>query len=141
MKISKLYADHTNIISKINILRQLCKDAIAANSTEISTHLNQLSTDIGVHLNFEDKYVYPVLRKSSNAAVVALATSYQREMAPLLADYQTFAFKFNTAKAIKMMRKPFTIKLILSSKHCSNALAERTKSFILWRRYWMSSNN
>jgi hemerythrin-like domain-containing protein len=107
MKISKLYEDHTNIISKINILRQLCKDAIAANSTEISTHLNQLSTDIGVHLNFEDKYVYPVLRKSSNAAVVALATSYQREMAPLLADYQTFAFKFNTAKAIKNNEETF----------------------------------
>ena len=107
MKISKLYEDHTNIISKINILRQLCKDAIAANSTEISTHLNQLSTDIGVHLNFEDKYVYPVLIKSSNAAVVALATSYQREMAPLLADYQTFAFKFNTAKAIKNDEETF----------------------------------
>ena len=107
MKISKLYEDHTNIISKINILRQLCKDAIAANSTEISTHLNQLSTDIGVHLNFEDKYVYPVLIKSSNAAVVALATSNQREMAPLLADYQTFAFKFNTANAIKNNEETF----------------------------------
>ena len=63
--------------------------------------MNQLSVAIGIHLNYEDKFVYPVLIRSNDATVASVATVFAQEMVSLLATYQEFAFKFNTANAIK----------------------------------------
>ena len=63
---------------------------------DIGREISKLSGMINLHLNSEDKFMYPKMAAAENKEVQNLAKKYQSEMAGLVDVFNTFKVKYNT---------------------------------------------
>lgn len=63
-------------------------------------NLNTLAGKLNMHMNLEDKLLYPELTKSNNEELKALAIQYSQEMGDISLKFNAFKTQFNTKNKI-----------------------------------------
>lgn len=100
MNINLYIEQHKSIKNEINILRGLLKENSMDVVADVAMHINTLAGKVKVHLQSEDKYLYPTLQKSANENIRLLAKTYQDEMGTLAEHYTEFKEMYNTKSKI-----------------------------------------
>ncbi|NFG63416.1 MULTISPECIES: hemerythrin domain-containing protein [unclassified Clostridium] len=86
-----------DIIKKIEEI--IIKDDISDYFDELASNINKLSGKLQIHLNTEDKFLYPNLLKDDN--VKHIAQKYVDEMGGILIQFISYKDKFNTKIKLK----------------------------------------
>lgn len=103
MLLNNYLEQHQSIRDEVCVISSLTnKGNLEENAFEIASHISRLAGIINIHLNSEDKFLYPKLEKSEDKKVCMIANEYQKEMGDLLAVFLSFKDKYNTkAKLIQ----------------------------------------
>ncbi len=75
--------------------------------------LAKLAGTLRVHLNIEDKSLYPAMLSHSNPVVRETATEYQRTMGALLSTFNAYYTKWTPNGAIEIDRQGFVRETVL----------------------------
>lgn len=67
---------------------------------DLVMNINTLAGKLNVHMNSEDKYLYPNLKKSNNEELRDMAEQYSKEMGNIYIEFNNFKNKFNTKNKI-----------------------------------------
>lgn len=59
-----------------------------------------MSSVIKVHLSAEDQFLYPYLEKVNDQKLKTMSVNFQREMADIVAEYEKFSRRWNTANKL-----------------------------------------
>lgn len=94
-KFEKMVEAHKNIYS---IISDIQKDSnnVEENAANIAKSVSRLAGVLKIHLMNEDEFLYPAMKKSSDAKLKAKAERFQNEMGGLSGDFMTFKDKYNT---------------------------------------------
>lgn len=99
--LTELYiTKHRAIQSLLNEISVLVQNGIESSADKISDSINRMTGVIKMHLASEDKHLYPLLLKSSDAKIRAITKNYMEEMGDLAKIYTDFAESYNTASKI-----------------------------------------
>ncbi|WFA08003.1 hemerythrin domain-containing protein [Tissierella sp. Yu-01] len=107
MNITQYIEQHKNIRNEISILRELLNKNSMDDAANMALHINTLAGIIKVHLQSEDKYLYPTLQQSTDEKIRLLAKAYQDEMGTLAEHYTGFKELYNTKSKIINNQKNF----------------------------------
>lgn len=97
MNIDKMKDQHSEIIQKINQLREYSRAGVSDNAQKIAQTVVSMSSVIKVHLSAEDQFLYPWIEKVDDEKLKAMSLHFQREMAEIVVEYETFSRRWNTA--------------------------------------------
>lgn len=100
MNIDKMKIQHAEIIHKISRLRELSRAGVTAHAQEIAQTVISMSSVIKVHLSTEDQFLYPYLEKVNDQKLKTMSVNFQREMADIVAEYEKFSRRWNTANKL-----------------------------------------
>ena len=96
--LTELYiTKHRAIQSLLNEISVLIQNGIESSADKLSDSINRMTGVIKMHLASEDKHLYPLLLKSSDAKIRAITKNYMEEMGDLAKIYTDFAENYNTA--------------------------------------------
>ena len=99
--LTELYiTKHRAIQSLLNEISVLIQNGIESSADKLSDSINRMTGVIKMHLASEDKHLYPLLLKSSDAKIRAITKNYMEEMGDLAKIYTDFAENYNTASKI-----------------------------------------
>nr|WP_315675503.1 hemerythrin domain-containing protein [Clostridium sp. 19966] len=70
-------------------------------------HMNNLAGKLRIHLNSEDKFLYPNLVNGEDMKLKALANEYIEDMGGIFNQFSEYKNKFNTKSKIKDNNKTF----------------------------------
>ena len=73
---------------------------IKVNLEELVRNINALAGKINVHMNSEDKFLYPALIESENKQLREMAKEYSEEMGHIHLKFNNYKNKFNTRSKI-----------------------------------------
>lgn len=73
---------------------------IKVNLEELVRNINALAGKINVHMNSEDKFLYPALIESENKQLREMAKEYSEEMGHIHLKFNNYKNKFNTRTKI-----------------------------------------
>lgn len=107
MDISRYMHQHADILSGITALRKLSHQGIAKHAVGITNELKALSRTITAHLAVEDRILYPLLRRSGNAAVESMAQDYQDGMKAIAHAFLKFARHWSDAAILSREPEQF----------------------------------
>jgi len=101
LNMNNLKRQHEDIdVILTNILKEIKSNDIEKNAMEISKHISILSGKLRIHLNEEDKWLYPSMEKSENSKLQEFNRKYQDEMKGLFGVFMSYKDKFNTKTKI-----------------------------------------
>ncbi|WP_099192671.1 hemerythrin domain-containing protein [Tepidibacter mesophilus] len=99
--ITNLKRQHIQIIDTINIIVKLIKNNnFEESSSEIARNISLLSGKLKVHLDSEDKFLYPKLVKHDSIKIKNKANKYIDEMGNICTLFTEYKNKFNTKNKI-----------------------------------------
>lgn len=96
MNIDRFKNEHGQILEGIATLRTLSHAGIVDNASEIARRIVAMSSVIKLHLNAEDRVLYPGLQASGDRTLALLGQEFQQEMGSIAAAYVEFAGRWNT---------------------------------------------
>lgn len=107
MNIDKFKHQHVEILNGISSLRTLVKSGIRDNAAEIAQAIIAMSSTIKLHLAVEDKFLYPALEGTNNAALARMGKRFQDEMTSIASSYLAFARRWNTPSTVSQNPEGF----------------------------------
>lgn len=78
------------------IKKDLDKGGLDKEATKMATKISILAGKLKIHLNTEDKYMYPQLLQSGNEEMKKIAQSFIKEMGDISREFVSFKDRFNT---------------------------------------------
>jgi hypothetical protein len=104
-----LKRQHTEIKEILAELKQnLNNEDISKDAFSIAAKISNLAGKLKIHLNTEDRYMYPQLFTSTNAEIQRTAKAYYDEMGTISSDFMAFKDKYNTRT--KIINEPHAFK-------------------------------
>lgn len=111
--IESLKRQHTDISENIGVIKNLAKKTnFQEDSNEIAKHISLLAGKLKIHLDTEDKFLYPELLNSKDAKIKKMANDYIKEMGNLCQSFTTFKNQFNTKNKIINNLSDFKIQSV-----------------------------
>ncbi|KYH28245.1 MULTISPECIES: hemerythrin domain-containing protein [Clostridium] len=99
--ISNLKRQHIEIRELVNFISNLInKNNIENDASEIAKNINILSGKVKIHLDSEDKFLYPGLLKEGNEKIKNIASTYINEMGNIALVFNDYKNRFNTKTKI-----------------------------------------
>ncbi|NMM63158.1 hemerythrin domain-containing protein [Clostridium sp. P21] len=101
MNINNFVRQHEAIHESIKDIESLiARNNIENDSFEIAKNINVLTGILKVHLQSEDKFLYPQLLKSNDIKLKNTAEEYIDEMGDISIEFEKYKIKFNTKNKI-----------------------------------------
>ncbi|QAT41285.1 hemerythrin domain-containing protein [Clostridium sp. JN-9] len=100
MDISGLKRQHSEIRDEMNKLKSFISNDVVSNSFEMAKEISFMAGKLKIHLQSEDKYLYPKLLQSNNLKLRDLAKSYISEMSNVSSEFELYKNKYNTKSKI-----------------------------------------
>lgn len=98
---TNLKRQHVEIINTIKIIDELMKsNDFEKDSKDIAKSISTLAGKLKIHLDTEDKFLYPNLAKHDNISVRNKANKYIDEMGNICKVFTDYKNKFNTKSKI-----------------------------------------
>jgi hypothetical protein len=94
----RLRAEHAALATLSQLLMDLIRAPEAPRPTELASVRGMLRDTLLRHLKCEDWILYPRLKSSGNAEVVALAGEFVREMGHIAQDFAAYDAKWTAAR-------------------------------------------
>jgi len=104
MNIDKFKREHTDLMTAVDVLRELVQAGAKEHAEEIVTQLLTMSGAIKLHLAAEDRVLYPALASASDPLVAQTSRMFQQEMGGLAGTFMAFVARWNLA--VKIAREP-----------------------------------
>lgn len=111
--IESLKRQHIDISGNIETIKSLAKKTnFQEDSSEIAKHISLLAGKLKIHLDTEDKFLYPDLLNSKDAKIKKMANDYIKEMGSLCQSFTVFKNQFNTKTKIINNLSDFKIQSV-----------------------------
>ena len=124
--LSNLKRQHIEIVELINIIKDLSKNEENINEgIEIAKNINILAGKLTVHLNSEDKYLYPDLLKSSDLKIKKIG------------EFTKFKNKYNTKSKLLKNKEEFKSELEITFKLLEKRIDKEDRE--LYKLIWSDS--
>jgi len=99
--LDQLKRQHLEIFEVLNETKTLIQQQnLENNSQAIAKNINNIAGKLQVHLNNEDRFLYPSFLKSDRVVLQKKAQEYSDEMGDLSKVYAEFKNKYNTRSKI-----------------------------------------
>lgn len=99
--ISNLERQHREIYEEVHTLKGLIKgEDMEKQTLLIAKNLNLLAGKLKMHLQSEDRFLYPQLMGSSSIELKQLAAAYNKDMGMIHEEFEKYKLKFNTKSKI-----------------------------------------
>ncbi|MDF2613893.1 MAG: Hemerythrin cation binding domain protein [Clostridia bacterium] len=106
--INNLERQHKEIYTEIQAIKKLIgHDTIAEDSSELAKMISLLAGKLKMHLQSEDKFLYPGLLESDRTELRQLAKDYINDMGAIHNEFEKYKFQFNTKNKIDNDMKQF----------------------------------
>ena len=136
--LSNLKRQHIEIVELINIIKDLSKNEENINEgIEIAKNINILAGKLTVHLNSEDKYLYPDLLKSSDLKIKKIGEDYIKEMGNICDEFTKFKNKYNTKSKLLKNKEEFKSELEITFKLLEKRIDKEDRE--LYKLIWSES--
>jgi len=122
--INNLTRQHIEILEMIYNIKELINKDLEVESSEIAKNINLLSGKLRIHLESEDKFLYPNLLKNENEKIKNIAKCYIDEMGDILSIFNNYKNQFNTRSKIINNKD----KLIINTKEVFDKIEKRMES-------------
>ena len=110
------------IIQKLE--EQIAAQDVTDKCFEISMNIAQLAGKLSMHLNSEDKYLYPSLMQHTNPEIKQVSLKFSSEMGNLLHAFTDYKNKYMVSQNIK--KNP--MQFVNDSRNTINAIKKRVSS-------------
>lgn len=107
MSVSLLQKQHEQIREMIRELKHLTKENLEEKAFFISLKIGQLAGVLAIHLQGEDKFLYPRLLQHENQQVRQIAAAFIKEMGDLGQKFTSFKTTFKQPQNIKAQPEKF----------------------------------
>ncbi len=107
--INNLTRQHIEILEMIYNIKELINKDLEVECSEIAKNINLLSGKLRIHLESEDKFLYPNLLKNENEKIKNIAKCYIDEMGDILSIFNNYKNQFNTRSKIINNKDKFII--------------------------------
>lgn len=108
ISVTSLKRQHQEISEAIGSIRSLISGGrVEAWAHEIAMLVNTLAGKLKIHLNTEDKYMYPGLLESGTEELKDLAREYMGEMGAISHIFLQYKERFNTRSKILSAQEAF----------------------------------
>ncbi|KAJ51853.1 hemerythrin-like domain-containing protein [Clostridium tetanomorphum] len=95
--INNLRRQHLEVMALVNKIRNFIVNRENINrEMEIAKNINILAGKLKIHLDSEDKYLYPSLLKSRDLTIKKISEDYIKEMSSICNEFMEFKDKYNT---------------------------------------------
>ncbi|AJA47344.1 hypothetical protein CPAST_c12440 [Clostridium pasteurianum DSM 525 = ATCC 6013] len=109
--INNLERQHLGIVDEMNKIENYIKEKdFNKNIKYITKSINLLSGKLKVHLQSEDKFLYPYLIKNGDTNMKNLAKKYINDMGNISERFQKYKDKFNTENKFKASIDKFVVE-------------------------------
>ncbi|WP_027623561.1 hemerythrin domain-containing protein [Clostridium lundense] len=106
--LSNLKRQHLEITELVNTIKSLSISGESMDEgTEIAKNINILAGKLKIHLNSEDKHLYPDLLKSNDLTVKSISEAYIKEMSNICNEFIEFKNKYNTKSKLLKNKEEF----------------------------------
>ncbi len=122
--INNLTRQHIEILEKIYNIKELINKDLEVECSEIAKNINLLSGKLRIHLESEDKFLYPNLLKNENEKIKNIAKCYIDEMGDILSIFNNYKNQFNTRSKIINNKDRF----IIDTKEVFDKIEKRMES-------------
>ncbi|OPX42103.1 hypothetical protein CLHUN_40080 [Ruminiclostridium hungatei] len=108
ISVASLKRQHEEISEVIGNIRSfIAGGKVEAGAHEVALLINTLAGKLNIHLNTEDKYMYPGLLESETEELKVLAREYMGEMGAISHIFLQYKEKFNTRSKILSAQEAF----------------------------------
>lgn len=122
--INNLTRQHIEILEMIYNIKELINKDLEKECSEIAKNINLLSGKLRIHLESEDKFLYPNLLKNENEKIKNIAKCYIDEMGDILSIFNNYKNQFNTRSKIINNKDKF----IINTKEVFDKIEKRMES-------------
>ena len=122
--INNLTRQHIEILEMIYNIKELINKDLEVECSEIAKNINLLSGKLRIHLESEDKFLYPNLLKNENEKIKNIAKCYIDEMGDILNIFNNYKNQFNTRSKIINNKDKF----IINTKEVFDKIEKRMES-------------
>ncbi|WP_291567723.1 MULTISPECIES: hemerythrin domain-containing protein [unclassified Clostridium] len=122
--INNLTRQHIEILEMIYNIKELINKDLEVECSEIAKNINLLSGKLRIHLESEDKFLYPNLLKNENEKIKNIAKCYIDEMGDILSIFNNYKNQFNTRSKIINNKDKF----IINTKEVFDKIEKRMES-------------
>lgn len=122
--INNLTRQHIEILKMIYDIKELINKDLEVECSEIAKNINLLSGKLRIHLESEDKFLYPNLLKNENEKIKNIAKCYIDEMGDILSIFNNYKNQFNTRSKIINNKDKF----IINTKEVFDKIEKRMES-------------
>ncbi|WP_070000253.1 hemerythrin domain-containing protein [Cellulosilyticum sp. I15G10I2] len=99
--INNLERQHREICEAINEIKSFIgKNNIEQDSGEIAKLISLLAGKLKIHLQSEDRFLYPSLLNNSHSEIKQIAEIFIRDMGMISTDFEKYKEQFNTRNKI-----------------------------------------
>jgi len=110
--IKNLTRQHGDIDLLIGNIKNLSKGDIEGNIDIIVKDINMLAGKLKIHLDTEDKFLYPDLLNMNNEVLNTMAKEYMNEMGNISSEFIKYKNSFNTKNKIMSNIEQFKIQTV-----------------------------
>lgn len=110
--IKNLTRQHGDIDLLIGNIKNLSKGNIESNIDIIVKDINMLAGKLKIHLDTEDKFLYPDLLNMNNEVLNTMAKEYMNEMGSISSEFIKYKNSFNTKNKIMSNVEQFKIQTV-----------------------------
>lgn len=110
--IKNLTRQHGDIDLLIGNIKNLSKGNIESSIDIIVKDINMLAGKLKIHLDTEDKFLYPDLLNMNNEVLNTMAKEYMKEMGNISSEFIKYKNSFNTKNKIISNVEQFKIQTV-----------------------------
>lgn len=110
--IKNLTRQHGDIDLLISNIKNLSKGNIESSIDIIVKDINMLAGKLKIHLDTEDKFLYPDLLNMNNEVLNTMAKDYMKEMGNISSEFIKYKNSFNTKNKIMSNTEQFKIQTV-----------------------------
>ena len=96
--LERQHAEIKDLFFKIK--KDISLNYIKVNLDTLVRNINTLAGKLNIHMNSEDKFLYPALLESKDQQLKAIAKQYSEEMGHIHIEFNNYKNKFNTRSKI-----------------------------------------
>ena len=101
INIDNFIRQHKDIIEELNHIDKIINKQDYQNNLDgFVSHINNLAGKLKIHLNSEDKFLYPNLINGEDIKLKSMANSYMNEMGNIADAFTNYKNEFNTKSKI-----------------------------------------
>jgi len=101
ININNLERQHIEIRESVSKIKQVVNSNDIKGALDILVReINTLAGKLNIHMNSEDKFLYPTLIESNDNQLKQIAKQYSEEMGSIHAGFNNYKNKFNTKSKI-----------------------------------------